>query len=255
MLACTICMAPILVPLAFFNRFESLLRYATWWNVGAYIMVMMAGLRGFAHFATKTKRLAALAAGQARSADPRSPVLILRSFSDDIAPVHRDIDPGSRYQLSWLYPKLWTLEEAIETVLAEWGPVVAIGRPGEALPPAGAAREYLPSDAWQERVCELIREVRFVVVILGSTQGLEYEYRLLAEAGALPRLLVVFPPASDFVCRWERFSEAAHLTATLPSDDLARTLVARFTADPVLFTCRERSTDAYRIALNCALRG
>jgi hypothetical protein len=180
---------------------------------------------------------------------------LLRSFSDDITPVHRDIDPGARGQLSWVYPKLWTLEEAIETVLAAWGPVIAIGRPGEALPPAGAARDYLSNDSWQGRVRELIEEAHFVVVILGSTKGLEYEYRLLAQVGALSRLVGVLPPGPDPALLWEKFSEAVGVQELVPADEIAQTLAVRFAGAPMLFTCRERSTDGYRVALECALRG
>ncbi len=60
--------------------------------------------------------------------------------------------PFTTQQSSEFYAGAWTLEEAAEKILNAWGPVIAIGRPGEGLPPAGAAREYVAGDAWQ--VCQ-----------------------------------------------------------------------------------------------------
>jgi hypothetical protein len=121
-LVCALCLTPTVIPLALFSKVEAISSSITGWVVAVYIAVVMASVWCFVRLATKVKRLAAAAAEHVREADPRHPVLLLRSFSDDITPVHRDLEAGSRFQLSWLYPRLWTLEEAIERVLTAWGP-------------------------------------------------------------------------------------------------------------------------------------
>jgi hypothetical protein len=49
--------------------------------------------------------------------------------------------------MSDYYSEARTLEDVVEIALRQFGPVVAIGRPGESLPPTGAAREYVRNDA------------------------------------------------------------------------------------------------------------
>jgi hypothetical protein len=228
----------------------------SWWTMSAYIIVVVVGAWGLGHFLTKAKRLGTLASQEARWADPRRPILLLRSFADDLTPLHRDIEPGARHQLSWVYPKLWTLEETIEKALGEWGPVIAIGRPGESLPPSGAAREYLAHSDWQGRVGDLIDEAQMIVAILGSTPGVAYEYQLLAEKDVPAKLIVVLPPAADLTSRWRIFTAALNTEPELVSPvELPNALVARFSDRfaPVVLTCRERTADSYRIALQCAL--
>ena len=94
----------------------------------------------------RAKKHLAPSAATARSRDNRPPILLLRSFRDD----------ETRVLLSGWSASPWgtntTLEELVVDCLAGHGPVVAIGRPGEALPPLGAAREYVDHGSWQQRV-------------------------------------------------------------------------------------------------------
>jgi hypothetical protein len=261
--AAALCMAPAVAPVVLMVTGRSSLvdraldtLGTSWWTIVAYIIVVVMGAWGLGFFLTKAKRLGALVSQEARRADPRQPILLLRSFADDITPLQRDIEPGARHELSWVYRKLWTLEEAIERSLGDWGPVIAIGRPGESLPPAGAAREYVDHQDWHRRVREMIQEARFVVAILGSTPGLAFEYQLLGETSALAKLIVVLPPAADLASRWATFTAALNVrSALLPPEELSRALVARLSEDgtPLVLACRERNTDSYQIALQCAL--
>jgi hypothetical protein len=61
----------------------------------------------------------------------------------------------------------------LKRVVSQFGPFVAIGKPGEALPPAGAARTYKSDNPWQVRVLELIRSSKLVLMLAGSTEGLK----------------------------------------------------------------------------------
>jgi hypothetical protein len=73
----------------------------------------------------------------AQRRDSRPPILLLRSFAEET----QTLFPVQGYGLS---ATLNTLKRRLEIELRVYGPVVAIGRSGESLPPLlGAAREYL----------------------------------------------------------------------------------------------------------------
>ena len=167
----------------------------TWFgNLSAFALILLlivAFSKGMAYAWRIAKQYAALQAGEMRRRDTRPPVILLRSFGDDVVGVDRG--PTVNTPLSFWDAKALTLEEVIERALWLAGPVIAIGRPGEKLPPAGAAREYVPDGDWQARVGELIAECRYVSVVAGTSEGLLWECRMLSEARALAKV-VVLPP-------------------------------------------------------------
>ncbi len=71
-------------------------------------------------FFTRAKRLAAATLGEARAHDRRPPVLLLRSFQDDLTPLDRKL-LFSTLQPSDHYSRAWTLDEAAEKILRAWG--------------------------------------------------------------------------------------------------------------------------------------
>src|SRR5262249_17133132 len=121
----------------------------------------------------------------------RPSILFLRSFhADNQFPVRTG---------SWLTTMLGKakvpLEAALTEQLLDFGPVIAIGRPGEPLPPLGASRFYAPRDGeeWKRHVTEFARDSQLVVVMLGETEGLRWEYDLLAGANWLSKTVFVVP--------------------------------------------------------------
>jgi hypothetical protein len=110
--------------------------------------------------------------------DPREPVLFLRQFGDD----------GVRHQDS-----MRTLEERIVRALGAIGPVVAIGRPGDHLPPPGAARIYLPNEAWQAEVSAFIDRSAFIALQTGDTPGIRWEVGQVVSRVRPSRLILVLP--------------------------------------------------------------
>jgi hypothetical protein len=88
--------------------------------------------------------------------DSRDPVVYFRPFTADaaLAGVPR----------STLTTSVVTIEEQLAGVLSEVGPVVAIGRPGEALPTLGAARTYTSDEHWQPEVRSLLSRCRLAVL-------------------------------------------------------------------------------------------
>jgi hypothetical protein len=95
-------------------------------------------------------------------AENKAPVLYLRSFLDDQIAAQA----GS---------SLLTEEEQLTKAFARLGPMIAIGRPGEALPEVGAARAYFTDDKWQAAVMHYMKISRLVVLRAGLSQGLIWE--------------------------------------------------------------------------------
>jgi hypothetical protein len=190
---------------------------------------------------------------EAQRRDPRPPIVLLRSFADDA----QTLFPVQGYGLS---RTLNTLEHRLEIELRVYGPVVAIGRPGETLPPLGAAREYLAGESWRERVRDLIGQAQLVVVVLGASEGLVFEYELIAALAARQKLLLVIPPeeAGTLQPGWDRFLEQALGGEDLVPPDLATTIVAIFPeAQTPVYVChakRAAAAEQYTLALQLALQ-
>ena len=72
-------------------------------------------------------------------------------------------------------------EETIARHFESYGPVVAIGRPGELLSTPGAARVYLADDEWQAVVLDELKRSQAVVMQPGSTEGVRWELERIRE--------------------------------------------------------------------------
>jgi hypothetical protein len=91
-------------------------------------------------------------------------VVYLRAFRADISTTPQALMQG-----------FTTEEEQLADVLQPFGKLVAIGRPGESLPPPGAARMYASDAQWQNIVSARITEAPLVVVRAGIGAGLLWE--------------------------------------------------------------------------------
>lgn len=195
-----------------------------------------------------------------RLLDKRPPIILLRSFSDDLTPVRTSVsERNPKMDPQDLNPigdaESWTLEQSLERLLLKYGPVIAIGRPGEKLPPLGAAREYVENDKWRAKVEEYVGTAGYVVFILGASAGLEYEYSLVGRLDALERTILVFPPANkkQSMDRWYMFCQAAHVDPdAISPETVAKTIVLGFRDDnrPYAVTGdRRRMADTYELGL------
>lgn len=127
----------------------------------------------------------ARSAAQALLADGRRPVLYLRSFADDVTAA--SVDDGVPVNIH-------SREEQLAGALSAFGPVIAVGKPGEPLPRLGAARFYLPLDDWQPVVLRLMELSQLIVLGLGLGEGLWWEVEQ-ARATQPARKLVLLAPA------------------------------------------------------------
>jgi hypothetical protein len=105
--------------------------------------------------------------------DQRRPIMFLRSFQAD----------GERAPTGYT-------EEILSRHLGCYGPVVAIARPGEAVPMAGAVHLQVGDKVWQSFVLELAAASRLVVLRVGKTPGLMWELRALREPAYMERLVL-----------------------------------------------------------------
>ena len=105
--------------------------------------------------------------------DRRPPILYLRSFADDTG----------------LYPDH---EQELVAALSQFGPVIAIGRPGESLQTLGAARVYVGDD-WQEQIRQRIEASALVVLRIGESGGLRWEIETVATNCSPQKILLQVP--------------------------------------------------------------
>jgi len=136
--------------------------------------------------------------------DTRAPVLLLRSFQDDVdldGVDWRKIKAGVSFQPG--------LESDIKPILSDTGPVIAVARPGERFPPIGVPRLYL-DDGWESDVRKLVRVSKLIALIVGTTPGLVREVRAILEIGCIEKLLLIFPREIPFLVnrRWRSFRDA-----------------------------------------------
>lgn len=192
-------------------------------------------------------------AREARQRDKRPPSLLLRSFQDDLLLLK---PPWYRRGRQWVF------EELLTGQLWCLGPVIAIGRPGEHLPPVGAARDYFTDDTWQTAAEQMVIASRTIAMIVGTTEGLGWEIRRIHNLGMLSKLMLVFPPVSaeQSADRWSGFCahieelEAASWLSAAPPKRLLL-VVFPVVGEPVMLTVDDRrDPQAYQLAIAAAIQ-
>jgi hypothetical protein len=168
--------------------------------------------------------------------DHRPPVLYLRSFGDDKVPLATIASARRPFFELFSFRGRDPFEEAVAWEYATYGPVVAVGRPGQSLASLGAAREHLSDDTWQEQVALRMHDARAVVVATGETPGLRWEVSQVVAGGHLGKAVFVFPPLDGdaLARRWE-FTSTALAAAGAPVDPLP--------ADPALIHTAQVAAD------------
>ncbi len=132
----------------------------------------------------------------------RPGVLYLRSFAHHDAPLERTA-PWQNVKTALLGSRTSYVEELVH-VLGAFGPPVAIGNPGAALPALGPAQYFVPPgpghegpggplERWQAEVLRLMDGSALVVVAAGLGEGLLWEFRQAASRLPPHRLVVVVP--------------------------------------------------------------
>jgi hypothetical protein len=123
--------------------------------------------------------------------DQRAPILYLRSFMSDRV-------LGERFFNLMMLVFWWneTAERDLARAVREYGPLVAIGRPDEKLPPLGAVRLYADNETWQGVVTRLAHAAQLVILRIGATEGFKWEWSFVRES-IDPRKVPVYLPRRD----------------------------------------------------------
>ena len=121
------------------------------------------------------------------------PILFLRGFDDDQCTFQRRAwDLPARWLDLWTFRQ--NLDEALVDELAQFGPVIALGRPGDKRTPFGAQRHYSDHADWQQTLAAAARSAQAIVLVASDSPGVKWEYDLLKNEAMLGKVLLVFRP-------------------------------------------------------------
>jgi hypothetical protein len=138
--------------------------------------------------AGKRRRIPVLSSSEALiklAARTEIPVVVyLRRFVDDQQVDHPPAQESSVHDSD---------EAELAASFASTCLFVAVGRPGEPLPPWGAYRLYLEDDVWEEKVSELISIASVVFVKWADSGPLGTEIELIKRAAKLNRTVFLLP--------------------------------------------------------------
>lgn len=202
-------------------------------------------------------------AAEARALDQRPPIVFLRSFKDDQVEIAESRWTALRFAFGLMRGRA-PLDHLLLEEFSQYGPVVAIGRPGEVVPPYGAWRNYVDNtdgEQWKLEVAELVRAASAVVMVIDDTPGVMWEIEHLAAMDHLPKTLFLAPPrirdAALNATVWRSLSDAtgANLGASpggFPGGVLGLTMPRREQA--VLFRSRRFGQSEYLMALRAFFR-
>jgi hypothetical protein len=131
----------------------------------------------------RSRQYATLARAEVDANDSRVPVLYLRSFAQDVTSVKGAF--ALQYSLA-------LFEEQLHEAFAPIGPLIAVGTPGQSLPPPGAHRIYVDDDVWRAKVEALMRSASLVVILIGKGGvGLGWEIERAFASVERSRLLLL----------------------------------------------------------------
>jgi hypothetical protein len=93
-----------------------------------------------------------------------------------------------------IYRRGFTFEEMLAEEMADIGPLIAVGSPGEKLPPFGADRLYLSSMDWRGAVRRLMDDAALIIVVVADTDNIRWEIREIYKRNHLSKTVFIIPP-------------------------------------------------------------
>jgi hypothetical protein len=165
------------------------------------------------------------------------PIVYLRSFRHDGRRVGEGILHDYTRMLFTLFTS--TPEEQLARIMNNFGPFVAIGKPGEELPEFGAARMYVEDDDWQTVVADLLNQEGSAAILqAGETQGLRWELHRIGRVLQPEQVLLFVPfglwarPATREKLYTEFRSWAEECLGTRLPRKIGHSCFIYFTSDP-----------------------
>ena len=138
--------------------------------------------------------------------------------------------------------------------IAQYGPVVALGVPGEEKVPFGARRYYSSHEAWQDIVTKTAKSAQAIVIGAGDSPSLKWEYELLTREGLLDQIVLLFPPTLAGSGANKTALDIFAKTTKIDTDfdiPAGRNLIALLQCEtgPQLLTAADATISAYVLAL------
>ena len=160
--------------------------------LACYVAALFLARPFLARLVERGKALRQIDAMSLLEIDRRPPILYLRSFDDDELADLTDLADSSG-----LLPVISTYEQRLKKALVKIGPMISIGRPGEALPQLGSSRFYVSDAEWRVAIQHFLERAVAVVIMMGPTEGLMWEIETALRRTAPDRLLFFFPYVSS----------------------------------------------------------
>lgn len=165
----------------------------TWWEVSLLLVGFVLMLSGLWAVLRGRRHLQPVLEGLRSVQDDERIVLFLRAFSDDVQFARTPASYPARW-LVWPPPvtpaDLRTEEQQVARGLAPFGRLVAMGKPSDQLPRAGAERSYASDEQWQNEVLAGFDRADLVVLSAGAGGGLEWEVEQAVQRDDPARLVV-----------------------------------------------------------------
>jgi hypothetical protein len=165
------------------------------------------------------RKMMAPSAEEVLATDHRNPVVYLRPFDEDSRRVeHYPVGRRKGGRPTGNGSKPASNEKFMAKMLREIGPFVAVGAPGDALAPLGAARLYLGDDQWQQEVEALVRRASAVILVPEISEGTRWEVTKVAQWVDPRRVLMLVPNPALRPLGYARIQAltAEKLTVALP---------------------------------------
>ena len=169
--------------------------YASLWWLAICLMVfplvIVAPILG-GFFCSMAQRRIRFSILELTKVDGRKPILFLRPFKDDRVQL-------GQARLSWgarIGRWLDHISDIDRMLLEEgtpYGPVVAIGRPGDKLPPYVVARGSFTNDTWQPGVLALAEKSMAIILCASDSEGVWWEIKNVAARYPDKTLVLVHP--------------------------------------------------------------
>ena len=183
--------------------------------------------------------------------------LYLRAFVDDKAKVLHD----SMLSRIFITNKLWNdlrfvrFEEVLARTVWAFGKLLALLPPGDILPESGAVRIEAKQGEWQSVIHARIRQAANILMTMGSTKGLMWEFQQLSGSPEIRKLSIITlpdPPETKQLLWRHLFSDSPQLLSC-PEEVVAQSLSVTFANGedvPIILMAQRPSQIAYRLALN-----
>jgi hypothetical protein len=201
----------------------------------------------------RSRRYFQVSADTLLHADPRRPILLLRSFEED---ERARFGMGDRQLLDF------SIETRLGNHFLQFGPFIAVGSPLDDVPQIGAARAKLADDQWQGVVLGWMGASAIVVMLAGKTKWVTWELGRLVEGRHLQKLILLLPSKGsrlarrkdDSLARLQHLKDAfsdtqwASVLGTIGRPETVRVITFGPNGALTLIRSKSGSRDAYHLA-------